>query len=87
MRNAILVAFTVTLGFALTTGARLASAQDMNIWADYTAQGKRTTGYWLATGTNTPEVFLNREICEGRVRSLLSVLQSLNAEIHSIRCE
>lgn len=82
VRITILAVFFVTTTFIGTTSAR-----DLQIWADYTADGKRTTGYWSIDGTTTPEVFYNREICDDRMRTILIVLQSLSAKVHNIRCE
>lgn len=88
VRITILAVFTSMFALATTTFmAGPASARDLQIWADYTASGKRTTGYWSVDGTNTPEVFINREICDDRMRTILIVLQSLGANIHNIRCE
>jgi hypothetical protein len=87
MHIAILAAFAVALAVATTCISGAASAQDFRMWADYTARGTRTTGYRLVDGTNTPQVFVTREICDDQIRTLLSILQSLSADIHSIRCE
>ncbi len=80
---------TITIAIALLASlacSGTASAQDWKVWVDFTAQGKRTSGYWLVQGTNTPEVFVNQRYCEDRAQAILTLLQSLRAEIRSVRC-
>ena len=77
---------TIIAAIFLLASLASASAQDWKVWVDFTAQGKRTTGYWLVQGTSTPEVFVNQQHCEVRAQAILTLLQSLRAEIKSVRC-
>jgi hypothetical protein len=82
MRSAIITA----LFFASFAFFDTASAQDWKIRVDFTAEGKRTSGYWLVQGTQTPEVFVSQRFCEERAQAILALLQSLRAQIHTVRC-
>jgi hypothetical protein len=76
---------TVAL-FLLAATSNSAFAQDWKVWVDFSSPEKRTTGYWLIQGTDTPEMFINRQYCEERAQAILGLLQSLRVQIHSVRC-